>query len=302
LWLHATVAFVFCAVRVAERGLQNDAPAMSVDTILEGLDGIFRTVYGGERGRRASEQLILTVLGDELLLCRGADVRRWCITSRAITALRVVCHAPVTLFVHARNGARAQPERVGEATDLVSFQRNLEDAVRRSSDEVADEARRPLRELLERCAELVRALRSGEPPATAQVDAFARAAGPLLLPLIAEATRQQLALLRAASDAAFAELEAQEREAVIVVVAGAHQARARSLPMQFFRQELGETQGPERRVLYAESATSLEQVRTLVGTLLLDRELAIGFFGDPTRLQRDVLGDAAAAQLAKPRR
>ena len=92
-------------------------------------------------------------------------------------------------------------------------------------------------------------------------------------------------------------LGADEQDTLHVVVAGAHQARTRSLGMLYFRKRLAEPEGAERRVLYAESATTPEAARALVGTFLLDRELAEAFFGDAARLQRDVLGDAAAEKL-----
>jgi hypothetical protein len=37
----------------------------------------------------------------------------------------------------------------------------------------------------------------------------------------------------------------------------------------------------------------------LVGTRRLDRAIASAFFGDPKRLQRDVLGDAAKSALER---
>jgi hypothetical protein len=43
--------------------------------------------------------------------------------------------------------------------------------------------------------------------------------------------------------------------------------------------------------------TSVDEALRLVATCHFDRELAAAFFGDPKRLQRDVLGDAAAALL-----
>jgi hypothetical protein len=84
-----------------------------------------------------------------------------------------------------------------------------------------------------------------------------------------------------------------------IVVAGAHQARARSLGMQYCQKRFGEAPGEERRVAYAESAQDVDQARSLVGTRRLDRAIAGAFFGDPKRLQRDVLGDSAKSALQR---
>jgi hypothetical protein len=43
----------------------------------------------------------------------------------------------------------------------------------------------------------------------------------------------------------------------------------------------------------------MEPALELLGTHLLDASIGEGFFGDPLRLHRDLLGDAAAAYLPK---
>jgi hypothetical protein len=119
----------------------------------------------------------------------------------------------------------------------------------------------------------------------------------VLLQLTEEATRLELAALDRAANEALSDLASDEQQRLEIVVAGAHQARARSLPLQYFQRRLGEEPGEERRIAYAEVATSPEEALTLVGTRQLDRTLAKAFFGDEKRLQRDVLGDAATRLL-----
>jgi hypothetical protein len=48
---------------------------------------------------------------------------------------------------------------------------------------------------------------------------------------------------------------------------------------------------------YAEGITTVEEAVALVGTKIFDAALALAFFGDAGRLQRDILGDAAKEQL-----
>ncbi|HEX4461642.1 MAG TPA: hypothetical protein VIA18_26865, partial [Polyangia bacterium] len=79
---------------------------------------------------------------------------------------------------------------------------------------------------------------------------------------------------------------------------GVHQARARSLAMQFFGKLLDEPPDVERRLVYAENVSDEAQAVTLMATRQLDRALAGAFFGHPERLQRDILGDAVHEQLA----
>ena len=78
---------------------------------------------------------------------------------------------------------------------------------------------------------------------------------------------------------------------------GDHQARNRSLGMQYFQRRFGEEPGEEERVAYGEGVEDADEAHALVGTRRLDNAVAAAFFGDPKRLQRDVLGNAVHALL-----
>jgi hypothetical protein len=127
--------------------------------------------------------------------------------------------------------------------------------------------------------------------------AFAAAAGPASLRAAADATRVQLEALDAHVARALGAMAPEERRGLQVVVTGNHQARARSLPLQYFQKLFGEAPGEERRVAYAEGASDEAGALALVGTRRLDRAIAGAFFGEPRRLQRDGLGDAARERL-----
>jgi len=105
--------------------------------------------------------------------------------------------------------------------------------------------------------------------------------------------------------ALLATLAPAARQALEVIVTGDHQARARSLALQYFQKRFGEPPGVEARVTYAEAVGDEAGALKLAATRTLDRAIAAAFFGDPHRLQRDILGDAAQTLLAEldlPRR
>ena len=83
-------------------------------------------------------------------------------------------------------------------------------------------------------------------------------------------------------------------QALHVAVTGNHQARIRSLGMQYFARRLGAD-----RVLYAEGVAEVDAAVALIGAQRLDRAMAAAFFGSPRRMERDLLGDAAKAMLDK---
>lgn len=67
--------------------------------------------------------------------------------------------------------------------------------------------------------------------------------------------------------------------------------------MQYFKKRFGESERTELHVSYAEGVQDAQAALELVGTQRLDRRLALAFFGEATRLQRDILGDAAQELL-----
>jgi hypothetical protein len=135
----------------------------------------------------------------------------------------------------------------------------------------------------------------------AALELLARETGPMLLRLTEHATRARLAALHRAVEAELALMSGQERRALQVVIAGDHQARVRSLAVQYFQRRFDELPGADRRVTYAEGLDEPALALGLVGKRILDRDIAVAFFGDPARLQRDVLGDAAALLLDQAR-
>jgi hypothetical protein len=77
-----------------------------------------------------------------------------------------------------------------------------------------------------------------------------------------------------------------------VVVLGIRQARPDNLQFGYFQRALGHDT-EKLRLVYAESMFDASAATRLMGTILLDRGLSDAFFGDPMRMERDLLGDAA---------
>jgi hypothetical protein len=116
--------------------------------------------------------------------------------------------------------------------------------------------------------------------------------------IVEDVARAQLDLVHATMMAFRATLSSAEWQSLHVVVISSHQARDGHVMMQYFSRLLGETT-EGRRIIYAEGLWEMEPALELLGTHLLDASLGDGFFGDPMRLHRDLLGDAAAVYLPK---
>ena len=254
------------------------------------MNAAFHAGYGEAREAAQHTDPVLVVLGDDLFLLWRGKTTTQTFTPPAFHCIKAAAHAPLALYA-TRCGAKALPP---------GFAAKLE-AARDAAAALTDEgARADALEVLTRSIAVAKGNGDGaDPGGGARLDAFARSLGPLLLRLTDHATRLQLAALHAATEAILEPLGAEERRRVHVVVAGAHQARARSLPMQYFRVRCGEAPGQEDRVTYAEAVDSPDDALALIGTQRVDRAIAEAFFGDPKRLQQDVLGEAAEARLGE---
>ena len=81
-----------------------------------------------------------------------------------------------------------------------------------------------------------------------------------------------------------------------VVVSGSAMPRKGHIAVQFFAWLL-KVEGEGDRIVYAEAVWDEEKALRLLGTHLIDGKLAETFFGDPKRMHRDLLADAAAEYL-----
>lgn len=249
---------------------------------LDDVNGAFHERYDDARTQAEVDAPVFVLCGDDLTVFHRGGERSVAVTPRVFHALKSIAHAPIAAFVAA-----------GRASDGL---RRLDGVVARAlatlAADVPDDAVAAVaRDVLEATRAFVE--RPVDP------EGFARGIGAKLLRLTDHATAVQLRALHDAVEAALAPLSPTERRALQVVVVGDHQARQRSLAMQYFRRRLREAPGAEERVAYAEGAQNAREALALVGTRRLDRAIARAFFGDEKRLQRDVLGDAAERRLAE---
>ncbi|MEO8875699.1 MAG: hypothetical protein ABI461_08940, partial [Polyangiaceae bacterium] len=216
--------------------------------------------------------------------------------------IKAVAHVPIALFATLADAAADR-----RSTRLRSNVKRVLSDIRRRSASALDalgslEKKAAIDSKAVLLASVAFAERTlAESVTRARLESFARAVGPLLLRLTEHATRVQLSALHEIAQAQLAASTKSELRKLEVVVGGDHQARARSVGMQYFQKRFGEKPGEEKRVAFAEGMVEPEEALDLVGKRRLDRVIAESFFGDPKRLQQDVLGGAAAKVLRTER-
>jgi hypothetical protein len=258
---------------------------------LDQLDDEFHAAYERSRTEVADDEPVFVVLANDLVLLHHGQRRAWSFSPRAYHLLKEVAHVPLALF--ATLGDEPSEHALGRTPALLTWIEAAQADV--ATQELEEDTRRDMQRVLELSACALREQRL----TPGGLRDLARDTGPILRRMIDRATELQLDALHEHVEAALASLTSAQIARLQVVVTGNHQARARSLPMQYFRARLREPEGEEHRVTYAEAVSSEQEALALLGTKAIDRAIALAFFGDPTRMQRDLLGDAAHALMAK---
>jgi len=231
----------------------------------------------------------LVVLPNELVLRQGGHREAFSYTRPAFDRAKSMAHIAVALFT------LTCPEKADKKAHerLAGLSGHIRAAIAAlSMSPEPDGIDSEIASLLDTCQRFATSA-TAEPPSREARAEFARLAGARVLRLTELATCTQVASLHEAVNQALSKLSKCERDALQVVVMGDHQARTRSLGMQYFQRRFGEEPGSDDRVTYGENIATEEEAIALVGTRRLDQSIARAFFGDEKRLQRDVLGDAA---------
>ena len=296
------VALMALALRRRRRAAA--AQVASAGPSLDAVNQRFHQAYDEARQGEQRSDPVLVVLADSLILVQAHHRHEERVTPSLFHVIKSVAHAPIALFSMAHQSMAHQAGRARASASstrrLAPLRARCADALRSLEKQRGEEALLAnLRHILQRTIAAIddlvaRALADGAGTIDgAALDRFARELGPALLRSTADATRLQLAALDQHARSMLARLDSDERRRLHVVVTGDHQARVRSLAMQYFKKLFDEPAALERRVTYGEGVSTVDEALALVGTRRLDRAIAEVFFADSDRLQRDILGDAA---------
>ncbi|WP_437310596.1 hypothetical protein [Sorangium sp. So ce388] len=281
--------------------------ALAPSDPLGALNQAFLDAYAARREAvLASIEPIIAQIDDSLILRRGGRRLEGPARTRRYHELKVVAHVP--LAVHALlsgrrgaldGGARARLDALRHR--IVAAAEGLE---RRGF--TPEQLARQRRILDASIALLDEALAAGV-VAPEALSAFTRAQTPDVLLNAEDAARDQIETMHATVEAWKQQMTAEERDRLRAVVAVSHMARPGNVAAQYFSVTLGETwQGrfdqenlrPGKRVLTAEATFDEAEAFALLATHALDAGVATRFFGEETRLARDILADAAERILA----
>ena len=269
---------------------------MQVTAALDRANDEFHEAYDdAEKGAELGTPVFI-LFADLLVVHRGKKSNVFHVTPKSFHAVKSAVHVAVAVYILLRENterATLDAKTTSRARQLreraVGSRRDLE-----AEDALNVDASATL--LRDSVTFLDRALEERR-ISSAALRRFAVASGKQIEPLMDLAAKLELDRLHRTVEEAISTLTPEERHTFQVVVAGRHQARDRSLPMQYFQKRLDVEAGGDDRLVYAEGASTVEEALAIIGKQRIDRELAEAFFGDSKRMQRDLLGDAAERLL-----
>mgnify|MGYP003594558604 CR=1 FL=1 len=282
--------------------------ALAPDDPLNVLDHAFHDAYAARRERvLAGIGPVVAQIDDRLVLHLRGQRLEGPARTRRYHELKVLCHLP--LAIHALLGELRGPLDDPTRARLASLRRFVVGAAdslpfRGLDPELLARQRR----IVDASLALLDAVLAGTTVDPAEVTAFIRAQTPDLQRNLEDAARDQLAAIHATFTAWTERMTPEERASVRAVVAVSHMSRPGNIVAQYFTLALGETwegrfdqEGLHagRRVLTSETTTDEDAAFELVATHVVDARVASRFFGEESRMDRDVLADAGERILAE---
>jgi hypothetical protein len=234
--------------------------------------------------------------GDDLILVRNGARTKAHVKPVEYHELKAVAHIPLALFV-----MLSFPPGANLSADRLQCLRHYRELIEKARATLPSRHFTP--EQTSRQQEIFRqsfallddVLASGQVNPD-KLSSFTRQVGPLLLANVREATAAEMRELYSTAAAWRKQLSPTEWNALHVVMIGPHMPRDQECSIQFFERLFRE---PEegKRIIYAEALWKESDALDLLATHEVDEAAGAAFFGDPMRMHRDLLADAAKHYL-----
>jgi hypothetical protein len=297
IFVHLGLAAAFAAVVSVRLGAQVTQSGRTQDLLLETLNGEFIAQYQAAQAESLAQVgPVILEEGNDCILIRKGERARVEVKPVEYHELKTVAHIPLALYVmlsfpREESLSATRTERLRHYRELMIDARRTLPSRHFTPEQIERQHK-----IFTASLELLEGVLSAGRVDRESLSCFARDVSPLLLANVRDAAAVELERLYAAAAAWRKELSPAEWNALHVIMIGPHMPREREISMQFFERLLDEpTEG--RRVIYAEALWKEKDALNLLATHIVDEAAGQAFFGDPMRMHRDLLSDAATAYL-----
>lgn len=304
-WTALTVSIFSCTASMAKTATIEEMPGtvdgvkISMPTSFQEVNDKFRQIYAETRSRTLKKsEPIIVVFGDHMVLIDQSRRDSSNFISDKFNLLKSVCHIVLATFVALEldTDQRLSESKLKQIRELESFSKKALSSLDKSGlkGEVLDRQRQLINTSLN---VMETALKDKKVSAIALRD-FCRNNRKMIEQNVDESVADQLLAVDYQVKQWRKELPKDKWDALKVVIVSGHMPRERQSNLQYF-QKLFKVKREGSRIYYCEGLSEESDGLNLVGTHILDREIAINFFNDEWRMHRDLLSDGAAQYLSK---
>ena len=257
----------------------------------------FRSLYAGGRvATLAKLDPLIVVEMDSLILIHEGRRMEAKVIPPLYHRLKAVSHIPLGIYVALApyGNVPLDDDRLSRLRTFRARVATLLESLDRSGFN-AEQSQRS-RKLFERSGDFLERVLSVKKYEPADLTAFTRASGPIVLANASDAARAQIDAYHNQVAAWRRNFPTGEWSKLRVLVLGLQMPRKHNVAIQYFAKLLG-VPDESRRLVYAEELSGEQQGLNLLATHQLDSELSAAFFGDPDRMEIDLLGNAASVYL-----
>ena len=297
LSLPLILAIAFAGLSVAPVPAQDAGGEGAQDPLLDTLNSEFRAQYQQALAATlAHAGPVILEEGDSLILVRQGERTSVQVKPLEYHELKAVAHIPLALFVMLSFPPEASLS--ADRRKLLEHYRELmvsASATLPGRHFTADQLPRQ-KQIFSASFQLLDGVLARGHVTPAALESFTRQMAPLLLANVRDATALEMRALYTTLADWRKQLTPAEWKALHVVMIGPHMPREQECSIQFFQRLFRE---PEegKRIIYAEALWNEKDALNLLATHVVDEAAGAAFFGDPMRMHRDLLADAARAYL-----
>lgn len=264
---------------------------------LEALNRASLKLYSSGRKLELSTiPAVIIVSGDDLILRKNGQRIVATVIPPEYHSLKCVAHSTLALFAHLayEPGKPLSEDRIAALKDYRELLIAAGTAIEKAGFDLDTLTRQ--RRIIERSLAFIDAVLKVGRISSDELEKFCRASRADVMANCGAAARAQLLATHRQVMVWKKDMTPDQWAGLTVIVQGAQTPRVENAAVQYFARLLGE-RGEGRRVVYAEGLWDEDKAMNLLGTLRLDGKLSVAVFGDPYRMYRDILADAARSAV-----
>lgn len=280
--------------------LAEDVPHQSVVMLLEALNGVSREAYGAAKLNAVNDGQAVFVAADKVILFRGEqELGALPYTPPVYAQLKAVSHLVFGTYGAVTGLLDEGP--VQEWSERLTELRQAASAVKDNLDDTLFSPAQKTRQvaIIDTSVRYIENVLMTRETTHEALTAYMREMAPLTLANANDAAVAQIDMLDNAVTELKKQLTEDEFRHALALVLGPKMPRDDFLASQYFAFIFNEDLATTKRIVYAENIFNVDEALGLLRTFLADRRMSTIAFGNPGRMERDFMGDAATAELLR---